>query len=83
MNKKDEIIRLKKELGKSLTDIQDGTCFYFDNGFDGHDYSGKELKKDPTLVHWLWDGDKKEFLPLAVLLNQTAGVYGSYLPQEE
>ena len=78
MEKEAEITKLKKELGKSLTDIQDNTCFWFDNGFDGHDYSGKELKEDPTLVHWFWDQNKKEFLPLAVLYNQTAALYSSY-----
>jgi len=76
MGKEVDIAKLKKELGRSLTDIQDDTCFWFDNGFDGHDYSGKELKEDPTLVHWLWDENKKKFLPLAVLYNQTAGLYG-------
>ena len=77
MGKETDITNLKEELGSSLTDIQDSACFWFNNGFDGHDYSGKELKEDPTLVHWLWDENKKKFLPLAVLCNQTACLYGS------
>lgn len=66
---------LKIELGKSLTDLQDDAHFYFGNGFDGHEYSGAELKKDPTLIHWLWDEGKKRFLPLVVLHNHTAVLY--------
>lgn len=73
--KKNDNKTLKTELGKSLTNLQDDTYFYFNNGFDGHEYSGAELKKDPTLIHWLWDEDKKKFLPLAVLHNHTAVLY--------
>jgi hypothetical protein len=66
---------LKIKLGKSLTNLQDNTCFCFHNGFDDHEYSGAELKKNPSLVHWFWDENKKEFLPLVVLHNHTAALY--------
>ncbi len=66
---------LRAELGEHLTSIPDKTIFAFDNGFDGHDYTGKELKKDPRLVHWLWNGDTDKFVPIAVLHNHTVGFY--------
>jgi len=75
-NKKkiEQIRRLQEELGTYLTSIKDDDLFAFCNGFDDHDYAGKELKEDPTLVTWLWCPGEG-FKPVAVLINGTAGLY--------
>lgn len=74
--------KLKKELGDSLINIDDKDSYCFYNGFDDHGYYGKELKKNPSLVHWLWDTKKKKFIPLAVLRNHTACIY-EFCPNEQ
>jgi len=74
MGKTEQIERLRETLGVYLTNINDNDTFSFSNGFDDHDYTGKELKKDPTLVSWLWR-EKEGFVPVAVLVNGTAGFY--------
>jgi len=69
-----QIQQLQEELGTYLTSIKDDDLFSFCNGFDDHDYTGKELKEDPTLVTWLWCSGEG-FKPAAVLVNGTAGLY--------
>ena len=64
---------LRKELGEHLSNIEDDDFYCFDNGFDGHGYTGKQLKENPCLVNWLWDGDG--FVPVAVLVNHTCFEY--------